>query len=176
MLSLCGCQGGVPDHDAPDAGSGVDGKAPIPYTAEQIRAAHPDGTLLRFRVSQQGREIVQCMRFENGDADSVDVVSWMEMPGGERVGEGSAQRATWRELREHGAFDAASTSRQRGRCEVPAGRFDCWLYSVEGDGEGGAEQLFYFADEKPGPPVLLVMTLDDAEVMRMELLEYRRGG
>jgi hypothetical protein len=39
----------------------------------------------------------------------------------------------------------------------------------------GVVQRLYFAHKKPGPPVLIVSEADGKEMMRMELLEYRRG-
>jgi len=49
------------------ADSPTEGTAPPPYTAEQIRDAHPDGTVLRFLVMQPDSDaIVQVMRFGGG--------------------------------------------------------------------------------------------------------------
>ena len=174
LLSLAACQA------APDGGSppptGADGTLPRPYTAEQIRAAHPNGTLLRLRLVQPGREMVQLMRFDNADDEGVDVVSWVETPAGQAVGARSTQRSSWVELRDHAAFAAAKTRRRRSRCDVPAGAFDCWLYTVASESDDEPVSHFHFADGQPGPPVLVVMERDGAEVMRAELLEYRRGG
>ena len=164
----------LPDA-TPAASPTADGQAPRPYTAAQIRETHPDGTLLRIAIRQQGQEFVQFMRFENGDDEAVDVVTWVERPDGEPMGPKTTQHATWTELRDHAAFDAAKTERVRSRCEVGAGTFACWKYTVAGADSAAPVSHFHFADERPGPPVLFVMERDGQELVRAELVEYRRG-
>ncbi|MFK7739139.1 MAG: hypothetical protein AB8H80_02360 [Planctomycetota bacterium] len=173
---------GAPSGRGPSGGDPTGGEiAPPPYTADQIRAAHPDGTLLRFRVTQgaegaaDAQQIVQLMRFENGDDDAADVVSWVESLNGERIVADRRQRSRWDELRKHGAFAAAKTARTRSSCTVPAGSYECWKYVVAGTSSDDPVSHFHFADSKPGPPVLLVIRSGNEQIMRMELLEYRPG-
>jgi len=91
------------------------------------------------------------------------------------LSENKKQRTSWEELRDHAAFDAALTEREKSMCSVQAGDYECWHYTVSADVAGKTVQHFYFAIDKPGPPVLLVMNRGDDEILRMELLEYLRG-
>lgn len=155
------------------------GKAPTPYTAAEIREAHPDGTMLRFAVQAGPRapEIIQVMRFDQSDAEGVNVESWTEDLRGTRLGDATRARATWDELRDHAAYDAVLAAREPSHCVVVAGDYDCWLYTVQSAStDSGAVERYWFAHTKPGPPVLLVREQGGLEVLRMELLEYRRGG
>jgi hypothetical protein len=152
------------------------GKGPTPYTAAQIRDANPSGTVLRFRMtSPTTGEVVQTMSFVDSDADGTTVRQRNEQDGA-LMGAETEQRAGWEELREHARFDAEMTTREAVRgVSVPAGTYDCWLYTVRQVAMPGVVQRLYFAHKKPGPPVLIVSEADGKEMMRMELLEYRRG-
>lgn len=155
----------------------TEGTAPRPYTAEQIRDAHPDGTELKFLVHQTDADaVVQVMRFGGATAEGTTVESWTETRDGVRVGASKKQRAGWQELRDHAAYDAALTARERSACSVKAGDYECWHYTVRAaDKADQTVQHFYFAIDMPGPPVLLVVQRGDDEVLCIELLEYRRG-
>jgi len=151
------------------------GKGPTPYTADQIRDAHPSGTVLRFRVTTPAMGVVtQSMLFSESDAEGTTVRQRNEKDG-KLVGEEAVQRAGWQELRDHALFDAEMTTRETASVTVPAGTYDCWLYTMRQVALPGVVQRLYFAHKKPGPPVLLVTETDGEEVLRMELLEYRPG-
>ena len=151
------------------------GMGPTPYTAEQIRDAHPSGTVLRFRMSTPAAgEMLQTMRFVGSDADGTTVRQRQEQDG-KQLGAETEQRVGWEDLRKHALFDAEMTTREAATVTVAAGTFDCWLYTVRQVAQPGVVQYLYFAHEKPGPPVLMVAKADGKDVMRMELLEYRRG-
>jgi len=148
---------------------------PTPYSAEQIRAAHPDGTELRWQVTQSGeRGPDQRMQFRNGDEGGVTVRQWSERAG-EVIGAPAEQRSTWAELRDHARFDAEMTTREAATVKVAAGTFACWLYSVREVARPGVVQQYFFAHARPGPPVLYVLTSDGEEQYRMELVESHRG-
>lgn len=175
LLGATACQSASTEHTAPPDQTATTGSSPTPYTEGQIQAAHPNGTLLRFRIVQPTGEVVQHMRFDNGDDSAVDVVSWSEDSANQALNKPTKQRARWSDLRDHASFASTRTVRRRARCKVPAGSYDCWEYVVRGAKDDQPTQRFYFADDKPGPPVLLVTERDGTELMRMELLEYRRG-
>ena len=148
--------------------------APTPYSASQIREAHPDGTTLKFLIHQAGVEdVLQLMHFSGGDEAGTTVASSQQKPDGTPVGSSSSVRVSWSDLRDHARFDTAKTSIGKSKCIGPAGHFDCMLYQVDRD--DGAVQEFHFAKSKPGPPVLMEIRKDNRELMRMELLEYQRG-
>ena len=173
FFALASCESSAPARDVAPWPDHVPG--PSPYTAEQIRDAHPDGTVLRFRMwTQATGDVVQQMEFVGGDAEGTTVRQSYEKDG-VAAGNPTEQRATWTTLRDHAVFDAATTEREVGRVTVPAGTFDCWIFSVRRVATPGVVQRLWFALDKPGPPVLVVSEDDGDEVMRMELLEYRRG-
>ena len=173
------CRGGAdvgsdPSPEALDPSLRV---APLPYTAEQIRQAHPNGTEIRFREQQPSGASRRQMRFSDANAAGV-TVSMVELDDrGAPVGRAQATRSTWRELQSHAAFPAAQTRRERADCVVPAGEYSCWHYIVADTAADGRRVTshYWFADRKPGPPVRLIREFDGQEVYRMELVDYRRG-
>ena len=173
-LLLAACE--TPQHGQdvapwPDSGAG-----PTPYTSAQIRAAHPSGTTVRWQMKQAGeRAPDQVMEFVECGPNSALVRQWGERDG-EVVGGVVEARSTWDELRDHARFDAEMTTREAATVTVAGGTFSCWLYSVREVARPGVVQRFFFAHERPGPPVLYVLTSDGEEQLRMELLDYRRGG
>lgn len=148
--------------------------APMPYTAEQIRLANPDGTEVVFAMRDAfGGGGTRVMRFANGDAESVTVESWYEDADGEKLPGSMSGRSSWQELRQHAAFPAAWTTRGEARREVGAGSFDCWIYEVRDPAQPAVLQRFAFAKERAGPPVLLEVFNDGELLSRMELVEVR---
>ena len=149
--------------------------APTPYTAEEIRAANPVGTVLVYRIQQTGAPaVVRTMVFVRADSNGARIASSTVTEGGAPVGAATEAEALWTELRDHAAFPAARTVRSRSSCAVPGGSFDCQLYTVT-DEEDGVPTLsrYWFALERPGPPVLLETKKGGAVVFRMELMAVR---
>ena len=73
------------------------------------------------------------------------------------------------------SFPAEATVRTEDRVETPGGTFDCWLYTVRQEEDGvAATARFWFAFDKPGPPVIYETEQDGELTSRMVLLEYRR--
>ena len=175
-----GCQGGGASGQGDPAPEAVDptlSVAPLPYTAAQIREAHPSGTAMRFRVTQPSGSSLQRMRFSESNTAGVTVEMVTLDAGGATVGRPNSSRATWRELQSHAAFPARNTARERADCVVPAGEYACWHYVVSDRSPAGQRVVshYWFADRKPGPPVRLVRSVDGQEIYRMELVDYRRG-
>jgi len=149
--------------------------APTPYTAEEIRAANPVGTVLVYRIQQTGTPtVVRTMEFVRADANGARISSSTVTEGGAPVGTPSDADAPWTELRDHGAFPAARTLRSRRSCTVPGGSFECLLYTVTGEEEGiPTVSRYWFARERPGPPVLVETEREGVVVFRMELMDVR---
>jgi hypothetical protein len=61
------------------------------------------------------------------------------------------EHATWEQLRGHASFPLAATTIETGVADTPAGQFRARIYTVR---KGDDVSRFYFADERPGPPVL----------------------
>jgi hypothetical protein len=173
-LLLSACQAPAPAREAPPwPESGV---GPTPYSAEEIRAAHPDGTELCWQMTQNGeRGPDQWMQFSEGDEHGVTVWQWSERAG-DVIGAPAEQYSTWAELRDHARFDAEMTTREAATAKVAAGTFACWLYTVREVARPGVVQQYYFAHARPGPPVLYVLTSDGEEELRMELVQDRSSG
>lgn len=149
--------------------------ATIPFTAAQIRAGCAPGTVMVQRIASEGAPtVLRTTRFLRGDDERVAMEATTTLEDGTPAGPPQEVEAAWAELRDHARFPAAMTTRTRATCEVPAGAFDCWLYTIDrSDEDGAVVDRLYFAPAHPGPPVLFETERDGRVVMRMELLELR---
>jgi hypothetical protein len=150
--------------------------APRPFTAEQIRAAMPAGTEVRFRLEQLGKPpVVLHWQVTAADADTMTMTSRVLGEDGSVLSQEPAQASRWDELVEHATFPAARTVRSEGSVEVPAGRFATIDYVVTENSAGSVTvSKFRFARELPGPPIWLAVETDGIVVRRMVLLERTR--
>ena len=148
----------------------IEGLAPIPYTAEQIRANHPSGSITHLEVLRGG-EVVEVVHTEFVDADALSVTLRMSRfdATGAPLGEPAEQRATWEQLRGHAHFAAAATELGHSQVEVPAGEFECWVYRVHADDEANTVVTYHFAVDEPGPPVLFVEERGGVETGRWRM-------
>jgi hypothetical protein len=153
-----------------EVGPGGMALAPFPYTPEAIRDRCVEGLVLTFRVVSRGQQpVIQHMRFHDWDMAGVKVEIRRETPEGKSLGGVSDTHSTWTSLRDHASFPSAATVRLREKLTTPAGEWDCWVYVVVGP-DGGTTR-FWFADQLPGPPVLLDQEQDGERIMRMELIK-----
>lgn len=146
---------------------------PTPYTSEQIRAAHPAGAFHVYRVERTSEApVVETMRFVQVDEKGAMVESDTADANGHALSPIRSSISTWEGFRDHARFPAATARRERAEVEVPAGSYACWLYVVDvGD---GSVSRYWFADEEPGPPVLLEVDVGGTVVYRMALLQVSR--
>lgn len=142
--------------------------APFPYTPEQIRDASPSGRHVVFRIVQAGGELRQEMTFTGSDEQGTIVESVMLNAEGE--GQSGQRRMSWQQLQAHASYPASFTTVTSTEVEVGAGTFSAKLYQV-GDGQGGVERRVWFADELPGPPVLMEVYEKGERTFRMEMIE-----
>jgi hypothetical protein len=158
---------------APPAPSGL---LPTPYTAEQIRDANPPGTRLRFLLTTPDQPgMLQTFHWIGGDETMSVLESTVAPADGSAPGTTQVSESSWTELRDHAAFPAVATVRGDGPCHVGAGSFDCLTYAVTDTAVAPpVVNHFYFAKDRPGPPVLLYAEQDGREVFRMELIEDSR--
>lgn len=124
--------------------------APTPFTADEIRAACPDGRRLLVRTRIGELVTFHCDSFTGGDADGCALTQVVTDASGTPVDEPRAARVTWRELQEHAAFPAAATTIARERVAGPLGQLDCLRYDVR---RGASSATFWFATDHPGMPV-----------------------
>ncbi len=149
--------------------------APIPYTAAEIRDAHPPGTVVIFRDELAGvPAFLKHMGFEAGPSSAqVQIEIATTQLTGDPLGEPMTSIATWEDLRNHARFPIATTTRKEARRKVHAGTYDCWLYVVEEvDERGAVTHRFWFATEKPGPPVRMESERDGVIEYQSELVEH----
>ena len=138
-----------------------------PFTAEQIRDEMVEGLRVLLRRTTPDGEIVERWTVLEADGQSV-AIEYAQLDGGSAVtGEPGVNRATWVELRDHATFPAASASRERRVMETALGTHEGWFYRVESD-DGDSIDEFFFADDYPGAPVLVVSSRGGAEIARME--------
>jgi hypothetical protein len=151
--------------------------APAPYTADQIRAANPPGTVYRYKVEGPGRPAqIRVMQFTNGGSpEKAEVRNEVYDEAGQATSPPSIDRADWDELRKHGEFpQSALTSVEPGTIDVPAGKFDVTIYTVKAP--DGATMRFYFAKNFAGPPVLFYREQSGVRAMTSTLIERKGGG
>ncbi|MCK6550514.1 hypothetical protein L6R52_32050 [Myxococcota bacterium] len=150
--------------------------APIPFSAEQIRDATRVGRTYVWAVEMGGKPAGQRkVRFTAVDEAGATMESSNLDPAGNVVGPVKTSTSTWAQLRRHASYpkDAVISDVV---VEVPAGRFDCVLYSftVEQEGKKVGNRV-YFPKDFPGAPVKVEMTSDGAPSMMMTLLEHSTG-
>lgn len=146
--------------------------APAPFTAEEIRAANGPGRVLRHRIEAPGRPtVIQEFRWIEADDDWGTREGRVFDEAGAPKGEPKRSRTAWLELQAHASFPAAKTSIEETTVELPAGTFDCALYTVT---EGATVRKFWFAKALPGMPAKMEIRDGEELRMRMELVEVRQ--
>lgn len=174
-------QAEAPADRPPETNRMQEGQAPTPYSAAEIRRGCPSGRKIVYRMErhrgaggatlEEPVVVLQTFLFRDGDEEGVDFVQSHRAPDGPDGPEQSI-RATWKQLQSHAAYPAARTTIESASVEVPAGTFDCWLYTVRaGDDPAAGVQKVWFAKDRPGPPVRRVQEKDGQLVFSMEMTE-----
>jgi hypothetical protein len=147
--------------------------APTPYTADQLRDAQKKGRVYRFKVEFLGKPATEHLfTFVAVDADGAEVETTEKDASGKPIGQPEKSHATWEELRKHAEFPADATKIADESITIPAGKFDCRVYTVtRGSGADTTVTKFYFAKELPGPPVLLQMEKEGTRLRTNTLLQ-----
>lgn len=174
-LTSCNAPGAAPayaDVQFPPPPTGI---APQPYTAEQIRASNPTGTICEYYITQTGMSpILQTFEWAESYAEGCRMNTTMVNAGGGDPATQSSE-ATWSELRDHASFAAATTVRTEEVIRTPAGQFACWRYDFQQPASGRQQRETYWFDKRTaGSPVLIVAKANGEEVMRMELQSTNR--
>lgn len=156
---------------APAPSFAVEGDAPTPFSAEQIRAATKVGRRYAWRVEEEGKPpATRVIVFTSVDEEGAVMVAG---PDDASLAASSPSRARWDELQKHALFPAAATSVQDERVTVPAGTFDCRVYTVK-DADGTVRR-FYFALDLPGAPVLHFTEKDGRRLSTSTLVEHTQA-
>jgi hypothetical protein len=172
LCFACGAPPPSPPAASPPAASAPahSDDAPTPYTAAEIRAACPVGRRIEHRVVTTGKPTsVQVMSFVKSDETGADVESTTLDETGHEIGEKKTGHATWEELRLHASFPRAATTIADETITVPAGTFECRVYSVARP--NGAMKL-WFAKSLPGPPVKMEIRSSARVVETRELVRH----
>jgi hypothetical protein len=159
---------GVAAADATPAVPAREQFAPLPYTADQIRAGSPAGRVIPFRLEVPGKPTsMQVITFVSSDDQGAEIEVAHRDDKGRPTGDAKRQRATWGELAQHGAFPRAATTIEEGVADTPAGKFPSKIYIVK---QGDEVSHFYFAVDRPGPPVLAYTEKAGTRTMTSTLL------
>jgi len=124
---------------------------PTPFTADEIRAAAPDGYIVETLTEEaDGTVARQRTVFVDGDEDGVTMRVEVVDEAGSPVGDERAGRARWLDLQGHASFPAAVATRSSEQIETPLGALDCLRYEV---GMADRTMVFWFSVDHPGMPV-----------------------
>ncbi len=149
------------------------GDAPTPYTADEIRKACPAGLANVFRAESRGQVVLRTQKFLKCDEKGAEIEFVMSKEDGTEA-RSQTKFLTWKELQSHASFPEAETKITEETIEVPAGKFDCWLYAVTQNAAGKqVKRSFHFAKNLPGPPVKMVVEVDGKVDSTMTLLEHK---
>lgn len=152
----------------PDANRMQDDHAPTPFSAADIAAACGPGRVTTYRVSRQdGPTVLLRWEFTSADDEGAESVSETFDTEGRSLGPAETSTARWVDLQRHASTPADLTTVEADEVEVPAGRFRCWRYTVQGD---GGHSVSWFAVGLPGPPVRRIEVRDGVEVSEMTLV------
>jgi hypothetical protein len=138
------------------------GRAPTPFTADEIRDGCPVGRTIRLRVDVVGRpSFLRRNRFVESDEVGARIERCQLSPDGAVLDEPEVDRVTWRDLQAHASFAADDTAIVAERIETDMGPLDCLRYTVH---EGTTEEVFWFAKDLPGMPIRYA-TREDGQVV-----------
>lgn len=153
-----------PDPDA--------GRAPTPYTVDQLRKALVVGKQLTFVVEGPDK-LPQQKRFRFVAADDEHVTVATELLGddGKVLGQPEVEITTWDALRHHASYPVEATTISDATAEVPAGSFACKRYTViERKDDAELRTVACFGLETPGPPLEMTVEKNGKLVLSMSLL------
>jgi len=124
--------------------------------------------VIPFRIEAAGKPtVVHVLTFVRSDEQGAEIESVDRDDTGAPLGDVKRARSTWDELRQHAAFPARATTIEDGVADTPAGQFRSKIYIVK---QGDEVSHFYFAVDRPGPPVLFYTDKAGARVMTSTLL------
>lgn len=159
---------------SPEAPAPAGASAPLPYTAEQLRAASPVGRTMRYRVAQGGKAAIVSFRFTAATAEAATIETTTSDEAGTALGAPESATTPWAELAKHAAYPAATTTSEPAEIETPAGRVAATKYVVRqahADGRPSVTIAYFTRDlAHAGPPVKLLLEVGGAVVVDMTLL------
>jgi hypothetical protein len=146
------------------------GRAPTPFTADEIRAACTVGRTIRRRVEVVGEapfywvsRYVDCD--EAGATLERSRLSLDDSP----LAEPEVDRVTWQDLQRHASFRADDTTIESERIETAIGELDCLRYTVR---DGATDMVFWFAKNLPGMPIQQVTRTNGQVVSTVSVVDH----
>jgi hypothetical protein len=162
----------IPNERARDVLAIVDGSArlPTPFTAAQLRDAHPPGRVAVYRHNDpSGVRRVRNTVVSNGSEGLVQRSETLD-PAGAVVSTELGGPYPWEALRDHASFPAGRTTHEpEALVTLPFGEVHTRRYVVHG--EDGEVRTFWFDPSLPGPPVRMTIAKDGDVVFEMLLVE-----
>lgn len=143
------------------------GYLPTPFSAAQIREACPAGRTVRFLVEKVGSPtLTQVTTFLAADELGAEHQT-VALLDDEPLGDPIVRSTGWEGFQAHASFPAQATELGEETIEIPAGRFECWRYTVTG---GDESNTFWFAQSLPGMPVKVEIRRNDTVISTMTML------
>ena len=145
------------------------GRAPTPFTADEIRAGCPAGRIIRMQVSEDGATpFLRVSRFVSCDAQGAVLERSRQSLDGTRLGEVESDRVTWEDLRAHASFPADATTIASETISTALGALECLRYTVV---EEETSNDFWFATSLPGMPIQYVTRVGGEVVTTVSVLD-----
>jgi hypothetical protein len=146
------------------------GRAPTPFTADEIRGGCPAGRTIRLRVDVVGETpFHRVSRFVECDEAGATMERSRLSLDGSPLAEPEVDRVTWRDLQAHASFAAADTTIESERIETAIGELDCLRYTVR---DGATEEVFWFAKDLPGMPIQCLTWTDGQVVTTVSVVDH----
>lgn len=90
---------------------------------------------------------------------------------GEPVQPAHEGTTTWEELQNHASYPAAETTVEEATIEIEGTSYSCWFYNrTQTQEQNTVITKAYFSKDHPGPPIKMVMTLNDQPLFEMTLI------
>jgi hypothetical protein len=145
------------------------GRAPTPFTADEIRDGCPAGRTIRLRIDVEGESpFHRVSRFIECDEVGATMERSRLSLDGSVLAEPEVDRVTWRDLQAHASFPADDTTIEPERIETAIGELDCLRYTVR---EGATDEVFWFAKDLPGMPIQSLTRTDGQVVVTVSVLD-----
>lgn len=153
-----------------------DGFAAQPFSAADIRAAHPAGSYTLYRI-QEGDSPAILRRTTWVEVNEVGckMTNEMMLEDGTPVGQRTEGADEWQSLRDHAKWPEIAVNFSEQTWQGPEGPFQAWVYEAIGKEDGQrVVETFVFDILSPGSPVEWTRQVGDEVVFTMALVESNR--
>jgi hypothetical protein len=145
------------------------GRAPTPFTADEIRGGCPARRTIWLRIDVVGKTpFHRVSRFVECDEAGATMERSLLSLDGSPLSEPEVDRVTWRDLQAHASFAADDTTIESERIETAIGELDCLRYTVR---DGATEEVFWFAKDLPGMPIQILTRTDGQVVTTVSVVD-----